>query len=128
MIDHHCIGVVLAVSVVTAGAGPLAFTAAFSDPVVRILDGDTIEVLRNGRAERIRLNGIDCSEKGQPYGTRAKQAASALVFGKEVTLNTFGKDKYGRTIANVLLPGWDQRQSRTRQSRLVLVVSEVRAG
>jgi hypothetical protein len=28
------------------------------------------------RAERIRLNGIDCPEKGQAYGTRAKQAAS----------------------------------------------------
>jgi endonuclease YncB( thermonuclease family) len=26
------------------------------------------------------------------------------VFGKEVTLQTFGKDKYGRTIADVLLP------------------------
>ncbi len=41
--------------------------------------------------------------KGQPYGKRAKQAVSELVFGKEVTLQTFGKDKYGRTIANVLL-------------------------
>src|SRR5262249_55903809 len=30
-------------------------------------------------------------------------AASELVFGKDVTLNTFGKDKYGRTIADVLL-------------------------
>jgi endonuclease YncB( thermonuclease family) len=27
-----------------------------------------------------------------------------LVFGKEVTLQTHGKDKYGRTIADVLLP------------------------
>jgi len=26
------------------------------------------------------------------------------VFGKEVTLHTFGNDKYGRTIADVLLP------------------------
>jgi endonuclease YncB( thermonuclease family) len=26
------------------------------------------------------------------------------VFGKDVTLQTFGKDKYGRTIADVLLP------------------------
>ena len=47
---------------------------------------------------------IDCPEKGQAYGNRAKQAASQLVFGKEVTLHTFGKDKYGRTIADVLLP------------------------
>jgi endonuclease YncB( thermonuclease family) len=50
------------------------------------------------------LSGIDCPEKGQAYGTRAKQAASALVFGKEVTLQTHGKDKYERTIGDVLLP------------------------
>jgi len=73
-------------------------------PVVSVLDGDTIEVLHNNRAERIRLNEIDCPEKGQAYGKRAKQAASALVFGKEVTVQTYGKDKYGRTIADVLLP------------------------
>jgi len=85
----------------------LVATAAFADftgPVVSVLDGDNIEVLHNTRTERIRLNGIDCPEIGQAYGTRAKQAASELVFGKEATLNTFGKDKYGRTIADVLLP------------------------
>jgi len=69
-----------------------------------VLDGDTIEVLHNNRAERIRLNGIDRPEKGQAYGKRAKQAASELVFGKQVTLQTHGLDKYGRTIADVLLP------------------------
>ena len=68
---------------------------------VSVLDGDTIEVLHNRRAERIRLSGIDCPEKGQAYGKRAKQAASELFFGKEVTLQTHGKDKYGRTLANV---------------------------
>src|SRR5215467_5934555 len=77
--------------------------ADFLGSVVSVLDGDTIEVLHNHHVERIRLNGIDCPEKGQAYGKKAKQAASALVFGKEVTLHTFGKDKYGRTIADVLL-------------------------
>ena len=76
----------------------------FSGPVVSVLDGDTIEVLHNQHPERIRLSGIDCPEKGQAYGKRAKQAASELVFGKEVTLQTHGHDKYGRTIADVLLP------------------------
>ena len=72
-------------------------------PVVSILDGDTIEVQHNRQAERIRLNGIDCPEKGQAYGQRAKQAASAFVYGKEVTLQTYGLDKYGRTLADVFL-------------------------
>lgn len=76
---------------------------AFTGPVVSVLDGDTIEVLSNQRPERIRLHGIDCPEKGQAYGQKAKHAASAFVFGKEVTLQTFGKDKYGRTIGDVLL-------------------------
>src|SRR5215471_5061424 len=74
------------------------------DPVVSVLDGDTIEALHNNRAECIRLNGIDCPAKGQAYGKRAKQAASERVFGKEVTLQTHGKDKYGRTMADALLP------------------------
>jgi endonuclease YncB( thermonuclease family) len=77
--------------------------ADFTGPVVGVLDGDTIEVLHNNRAVRIRLNAIDCPEKGQAYAKKAKQTVSALAFGKEVTLRTHGLDKYGRTIADVLL-------------------------
>ena len=48
--------------------------AHFSGPVISVLDGDTIEVLHNHHAERIRLNGIDCPEKGQAYGNeRSRQ-------------------------------------------------------
>ena len=49
------------------------------------------------------LNRIDCPEKGHAFGQRAKQAASELVFGKDVTLQTYGYDKYKRTLADVLL-------------------------
>src|SRR5215467_12306386 len=77
--------------------------ADFLGSVVSVLDGDTIEVLHNTRAERIRLSGIDCPEKGQAFGNRAKQAASALAFWKDVTLQTHGQDKYGRTLADVIL-------------------------
>lgn len=78
--------------------------AAFSAPVISILDGDTIEVLHNQRPERIRLSGIDCPEKGQAFGKRAKQTASELVYGKEVSLQTHGYDKSKRTLADVILP------------------------
>ncbi|MBU6434884.1 MAG: thermonuclease family protein, partial [Nitrospirae bacterium] len=37
------------------------------------------------------------------FGKRAKQAALERVFGKEVTLQSFRKDTYGRTIADMLL-------------------------
>jgi micrococcal nuclease len=71
--------------------------------VVGVLDGDTIEVLHYTHPERVRLSGIDCPEKGQAYGNNAKHATSALVFGKEVMLQTHGQDKYRRTLADVLL-------------------------
>ena len=45
----------------------------FSGKVVSVLDGDTIDVLYNRRAKRIRLNGIDAPEKGQAFGQKAKQ-------------------------------------------------------
>lgn len=55
----------------------IAQAAAFTGPVVSVLDGDTIEVLHNTHPERVGLSGIDCPEKGQAHGNRAKQAASA---------------------------------------------------
>jgi endonuclease YncB( thermonuclease family) len=73
-------------------------------PVISVLDGDTLEVLNGHHAERIRLSGIDCPEKGQAFGSNAKHAASALAFGKQVTVQTHGYDKYKRTLADVLLP------------------------
>ena len=51
--------------------------AGFTGPVVSVLDGDTIEVLHNTHPERVRLSGIDCPEKGQAYGQRAKQAGTS---------------------------------------------------
>jgi endonuclease YncB( thermonuclease family) len=47
---------------------------------------------------------IECPERGQAYGNNAKHAASALTFGKEVTVQTKGHDKYTDTLAAVLLP------------------------
>ena len=77
--------------------------AAFTGPVVSVLDGDTIEVLHNTHPERVRLSGIDCPEKGQAFGNNAKHAASALAFGKEATIQTHGYDKYKRTLGDVIL-------------------------
>ncbi|MGH7257019.1 MAG: thermonuclease family protein [Nitrospiraceae bacterium] len=66
-----------------------------------MIHGDSI---RDGKAEQIRLNGIDCPEKKQPFGTRAKQFTSQEAFGKEVTVKEVGRDRYGRTLAEVILP------------------------
>ncbi len=82
----------------------VVFATEYNGRVVGITDGDTITVLHGGVGERIRLNGIDCPEKGQAFGGAAKQATSQLAFGRHVTVQTHGLDKFGRTIADVILP------------------------
>jgi endonuclease YncB( thermonuclease family) len=108
LVARHFRRSLLILAVSTLGFFISSFSAVlaldFTGPVVSVLDGDTREVLHNTHTERIRLSGIDCPEKGQPYGHRAKQATSAVVFGKEVTLQTHGLDKYRRTLGDVLLP------------------------
>lgn len=48
-----------------------AFAGKFAGQVVGVIDGNTIDVLRNQRSERIRLHGIDCPEKKQAYRQQA---------------------------------------------------------
>lgn len=71
--------------------------------VVGVLDGDTIEVMVDGEAKRIRLYGIDAPEKKQAYGPQAKQDLSGIVFGRTVSFVSKGTDRYGRTIAQIYL-------------------------
>ncbi len=78
--------------------------ADFTYKVVGVSDGDTVTVLHNGKGERIRLHGIDCPEKRQAFGKRAKQFTSKLVFGETVTVQVVDRDRYGRTVGVVLLP------------------------
>ena len=75
----------------------------FGGEVVGVLEGSAIEVVRLGKTQRIHLHGLDCPEKGQPYGDEVKPAISALVFAMEVTVEPHGKDKHGRIMADVLL-------------------------
>jgi len=89
---------------------------------------DTNEAFHSGNHERIRLSGIDCPEKGQAYDKRVKQAASDLAFRKEVTPQTHGLDKYGRTLADVLLPDGTNVNHTLVKVGWCWMVSEVRAG
>ena len=75
--------------------------------VVGITDGDTIKVLINNREEKIRLAEIDAPEKGQPYGSKAKQVLSDLAFSKTVTVRVITTDRYGRTVARVYVDDLD---------------------
>jgi micrococcal nuclease len=74
-------------------SSPTLFSAEIQGRVVGICDGDTITVLINGHTDRVRLNGIDCLEKGQDFGARARQLTSDLCFGKIVRVERLDGDR-----------------------------------
>ncbi len=78
--------------------------AGWTGLVVVIADGDTSDVLRDGRPVKVRIASIDTPERGQPWSKRAKQATAELTFKKQVRVLPKEVDRYGRTVADVFLP------------------------
>lgn len=72
---------------------------------VGVSDGDTIKARcgEPGAYEevKVRIGGIDAPEKRQPFGQRAKEAMSDLVYMKSVKLDCFKLDRYGRHVCMV---------------------------
>lgn len=92
-----------------------AFAQTLTGRVIGVSDGDTIKVLTPAKQQiRVRLNGVDAPESRQAYGTRAKQFTSAMVFGKDVSVQTTDTDRYGRTVANVSVNGLSLNQELVR--------------
>ncbi len=84
--------------------------------VVAISDGDTLTLLdANKRQLKIRLAEIDTPESKQPYGKRAKQALSKLVFAKTATVEVQDKDRYGRIVGRVYVDDINVNAEMVRQ-------------
>ena len=73
--------------------------------VVRVVDGDTYDVLAGGVVYRVRLLGVDAPEPDQPFGHQAGDSVSRLLKSERpVLLGRRGVDLYGRTLTTVRLP------------------------
>ncbi|MCY3639842.1 MAG: thermonuclease family protein [Gammaproteobacteria bacterium] len=81
--------------------------SCFHADVVAVADGDTVTVLRQTdagpRQIKVRLTEIDAPERGQPWGTRARQALADKVFGRTVRVAASGRDRYGRLLARLFV-------------------------
>ncbi|EDE5560814.1 hypothetical protein BXE06_23280, partial [Salmonella enterica subsp. enterica serovar Enteritidis] len=69
--------------------------------VIRVLDGDTIEVLQDKKPVRIRLANIDAPEKKQAFGRWSANQLKALLAAQPVTVTYTQTDRYGRIIGHV---------------------------
>lgn len=97
---HHLLFSVVLIFGIPARADILTGT------VVAVADGDTVTVLDSNRGpHRIRVAGIDAPEKAQPFGQRAKQSLSTIVFGKEVDVQWTKRDRYSRIVGQVVVSG-----------------------
>jgi len=72
---------------------------------VRIVDGDTFDLLVDKTTYRIRLAGIDAPEKGQDFGSASKQMLGALCAGEVLTVVVTDTDRNKRRIAEVYTAG-----------------------
>ncbi|MDL1703512.1 thermonuclease family protein [Yersinia pestis] len=75
--------------------------AEIQGKVIRVLDGDTIEVLQSKKPVRIRLANIDAPEKKQAFGRWSMNQLKGLVAAQSVTVTYTQTDRYGRIIGRV---------------------------
>ena len=76
----------------------------FKAKVIKVRDGDTVEVLYRKQTVVIRLEHVDCPERKQPYHKRAKKFTSEFCFDKRVKIVSKGKyDRYKRLIAEIVI-------------------------
>ena len=88
------------------------FADTLTGQVIRVADGDTVTVLDHWKTQhRIRLQGIDAPERGQPYGKASGKHLSGLVAGRFVMVEYDKRDRYGRVVGKVLLSGEDVQRN-----------------
>ncbi len=93
---------------------PYSF-ADFNADIVRIIDGDTIDVVDgNNKKLRIRLLGIDAPESEQPFGQESFTHLKKILNGKSVTIiskpdrnKPYTLGFYKRVIGKIILNGRD---------------------
>lgn len=104
------IGLILALGSLVASAETI------TGRVVGVTDGDTLTVKdASDQQFKIRLAGIDAPEKGQPFGNRAKESLSEMVFSKQVVVESNKEDRYRRKVGKVQHAGMDVNLEQVRK-------------
>lgn len=95
----------IAIFLIMLGLGFTTYTGYFAateyrEPVdvSRVIDGDTLE-LEDGR--QVRLLGINTPEVNEFLYKEATDYLKQLLADKQIALESFGQDKYGRTLGYV---------------------------
>lgn len=75
------------------------YSLSIQGQIVRVSDGDTVVLLDEDKTQhRVRLDGIDCPESKQAYGTKATQFVREKLGDGKATVYYNKKDRYGRLL------------------------------
>lgn len=107
----------LVLALVLAGIGAWALTAqaGVTCTLIRVLDGDSMELRCRGETVEVRLHCIDAPEWDQgPWGRRSLRHLERMT-PREVELRVVETDRFGRTVGEVYGTGLDHPLLNLRQ-------------
>jgi endonuclease YncB( thermonuclease family) len=83
-----------------------AWAQGFPARVVWVTDGDTVSVLKEDWSlDTVRIYGVDCPERNQPYGWWATGFSLTRLLLRKVEVVPVERDSYGRLVARIRLQG-----------------------
>ncbi len=104
VVDGEAVVLANAAALLTPGPRPAAAPSdAIAAALLRVVDGDTIEVLTEGITATVRYIGVDTPERGQP-GYRTANEANAALLGEGalwLARDRSDRDRYGRLLRYV---------------------------
>ena len=101
------LGATLLTGIVPAISSARVTTIPHKVSVIRVLDGDTIKVKKEGKIVTVRLYGIDAPElprahrPGQPFSLLSQDRLCKYICGQDVDLLIKNTDRYGRLVGIV---------------------------
>jgi micrococcal nuclease len=84
------------------------FVACFSQKTYKVIsvhDGDTFEIIKNGKKQSCRIANIDAPELKQSFGINSRDSLSKLILGKEIIVDSLTMDIYNRMIVSPKVNG-----------------------
>jgi len=99
------VALAVATALLAAGLGAAAPRPGeeIAGKVVKVKDGDSMDLRRGGENVGVRVFGVDSPERGQPWSSRARSFTAALVGNQDVVVVVKDVDRYGRIVGDVKL-------------------------
>ncbi len=97
---------IMLIMIVSVGEGAEPeYPPPVTAPCVRVIDGDTIECVIEGKIESVRLIGVNTPERGEPGYEEARDFMIVMCEGEEVRLefDHRERDRWGRILGYVFL-------------------------